>query len=464
GGSGRGGGGGGGGGSGGAGGGGTQGGGGGGGRCSSSLLEPLSTSPTEPHPPPPPGRSHHLHNHLRRGHLDTTPAPPSLVPPSSAPPSSAPPSSAAASAAAAAAAAATAAGTITPSTTSTTSTPASPWSPAPPPPAGHPPSSPRTAHLAAAASAISTATTPTPVTPTTPTSSAVSPSVPIPPTTPPPPPPPTQLPLTPNCSTGVNDATRSSSSTAPTPPVARPRLGGGGIRLAVGSVLDVGVWDSEGDWRPTTDPAGHSELELAVPPHLQRIGCEEVVKVRELGRGCFGSVWLARWRGVEVALKELLHLGATDSWGGAPGEAFSEAERLASLRHPCILAFYGVLLGAGCCGTVVEYMRGGSLRGGLSRLRKQGIEISGRLRVAIALQAARGMEYLHSQSVVHFDLKADNLLCDLRDPGRPVVKIGDLGLSKKKKDSFVSGNMRGTLPWMAPELFPAVRERQRQQQ
>jgi hypothetical protein len=30
-------------------------------------------------------------------------------------------------------------------------------------------------------------------------------------------------------------------------------------------------------------------------------------QVKELGRGCFGSVWLAKWRGVEVALKEMLH-------------------------------------------------------------------------------------------------------------------------------------------------------------
>lgn len=58
------------------------------------------------------------------------------------------------------------------------------------------------------------------------------------------------------------------------------------------------------------------------------------------------------------------------------------------------------------------------------------------------------MEYLHSRRIVHFDLKCDNLLCDLRDLMRPVVKIGDLGLSKKKAATFVSGNMRGTLPWM----------------
>lgn len=43
--------------------------------------------------------------------------------------------------------------------------------------------------------------------------------------------------------------------------------------------------------------------------------------------------------------------------------------------------------------------------------------------------------------------RCDNMLVDLRDLQRPVVKIGDLGLSKTKKGSFVSGNMRGTLPW-----------------
>lgn len=36
-------------------------------------------------------------------------------------------------------------------------------------------------------------------------------------------------------------------------------------------------------------------------------------QVKELGRGCFGSVWLAKWRGVEVALKELLNPGSTDT-------------------------------------------------------------------------------------------------------------------------------------------------------
>ncbi|GIL91433.1 hypothetical protein Vretimale_17815 [Volvox reticuliferus] len=160
------------------------------------------------------------------------------------------------------------------------------------------------------------------------------------------------------------------------------RLHGGGIRVAVGSALDHGVWDSDGVWR-SADPVH----EVYIPQNLQRISPDDLVKVRELGRGCFGSVWLAKWRGVEVALKELLNQASLD---GPPNEVFYEAERLASLRHPCVIAFYGIVAAPGCYATVVEYMKMGSLKSGLSRLRKQ---------------AARGMEYLHSQYLVHFDLK-----------------------------------------------------------
>lgn len=50
-------------------------------------------------------------------------------------------------------------------------------------------------------------------------------------------------------------------------------------------------------------------------------------------------------------------------------------------------------------------------------------------------------------------MKSENLLCDLRDLERVVVKVSDLGLSAKKSLQYIEGNMRGTLPWMAPELF-----------
>lgn len=83
-------------------------------------------------------------------------------------------------------------------------------------------------------------------------------------------------------------------------------------------------------------------------------------------------------------------------------------------------------------------------------------------RIKLALDTARGVEYLHWRRVIHFDIKADNIMTDLKDPKRPTGKIGDLGLAKLKSSTYVSCNMRGTLPWMAPELFPQSRDIQQE--
>ena len=63
-------------------------------------------------------------------------------------------------------------------------------------------------------------------------------------------------------------------------------------------------------------------------------------KVHELGRGQFGRVWLAHWKGVEVAVKELHRVGDAR----ARAEMLREAQTLAGLRHPCVIALFGILL------------------------------------------------------------------------------------------------------------------------
>jgi serine/threonine protein kinase len=54
-----------------------------------------------------------------------------------------------------------------------------------------------------------------------------------------------------------------------------------------------------------------------------------------------------------------------------PAEVFSEAEKLASLRHPCVMAFYGIVTSPEAYATVTEYVCHGSLRGGLMKIRKK---------------------------------------------------------------------------------------------
>ncbi|XP_074356349.1 RAF-like serine/threonine-protein kinase 20 [Apium graveolens] len=136
--------------------------------------------------------------------------------------------------------------------------------------------------------------------------------------------------------------------------------------------------------------------------------------------------------------------GCADFW--------NEVIKLADLHHPNVVALYKGARDdtSGSWATVTEFMVNGSLK---TVLQKEYKNLDMGKRLLIAKDIAYGMEYLHGKNIVHFDLKSDNLLINLLNPQRPVCKVGDLGLSMFKRQTLVSGRMRGTLPCMAPELL-----------
>jgi len=189
--------------------------------------------------------------------------------------------------------------------------------------------------------------------------------------------------------------------------------------------------------------------------NLQIIKNSDLEELRELGSGTFGTVYHGKWRGSDVAIKRIsdrCFAGKASEEQRMKTDFWNEACNLASLHHPNVVAFYGVVLDGpgGSVATVTEYMANGSLRQALQRHEKI---FDRRRRLLIVMDVAFGMEYLHGKNIVHFDLKSDNLLVNLRDPQRPICKVGDLGLSKVKCQTLISGGVRGTLPWMAPELL-----------
>ncbi|GLT49479.1 hypothetical protein SLA2020_230310 [Shorea laevis] len=188
---------------------------------------------------------------------------------------------------------------------------------------------------------------------------------------------------------------------------------------------------------------------------LQIIKNEDLEELRELGSGTFGTVYHGKWRGTDVAIKRIkksCFTGRSSEQERLTVEFWREAEILSKLHHPNVVAFYGVVQDGpgGTLATVAEYMVNGSLRHVLLSKDKH---LDRRRRLIIAMDAAFGMEYLHSKNIVHFDLKCDNLLVNLKDPARPICKVADFGLSKMKRNTLVTGGVRGTLPWMAPELL-----------
>ncbi|CAN8311244.1 unnamed protein product [Cochlearia groenlandica] len=188
---------------------------------------------------------------------------------------------------------------------------------------------------------------------------------------------------------------------------------------------------------------------------LQIIKNTDLEDLHELGSGTFGTVYYGKWRGTDVAIKRIKNScfsGGSSEQARQTKDFWREARILANLHHPNVVAFYGVVPdGPGATmATVTEYMVNGSLRHVLQRKDRP---LDRRKRLMITLDAAFGMEYLHMKNIVHFDLKCDNLLVNLRDPQRPICKVGDFGLSRIKRNTLVSGGVRGTLPWMAPELL-----------
>ncbi|EPS71752.1 hypothetical protein M569_03004, partial [Genlisea aurea] len=188
---------------------------------------------------------------------------------------------------------------------------------------------------------------------------------------------------------------------------------------------------------------------------LQIIKNSDLEELRELGSGTFGTVFHGKWRGTDVAIKRInsrCFSGKSSEQERMSDDFWNEAIKLADLHHPNVVAFYGIVLDGpdDSVATVTEFMVNGSLRDVLLRNERP---LDKRKRLLIAMDVAFGMEYLHGKNIVHFDLKSDNLLVNLRDPQRPICKVGDLGLSKVKCHTLISGGVRGTLPWMAPELL-----------
>lgn len=172
---------------------------------------------------------------------------------------------------------------------------------------------------------------------------------------------------------------------------------------------------------------------------------EEILTQELLGRGSFGSVYKAAWRGITVAVK-FLPVDATQS--GTRGEL----EFLSHLDHECIVRFIGVSVLPEHLVLVEEYVSGGTLYSLLHGPNSMRLSMNQVLR--ISMDVATALEYLHP-TVVHRDLKSSNVLID--DGMR--AKVCDFSIAKFKMSTYISTLhlQAGTPVYMAPEIFEGER-------
>ena len=186
---------------------------------------------------------------------------------------------------------------------------------------------------------------------------------------------------------------------------------------------------------------------------------------RFIGGGTFGTVYLAvnLDTGGLMAVKEIRFQELTSS-PNLFKQIHDEMNVMEMLRHPNIVEYYGIEVHREKVYIFEEYCQGGSL----TQLLEHGrIEDEIVLQV-YALQMLDGLMYLHSQGVVHRDIKPDNILLDHMG----VIKFVDFGAAKvlsrrsistngtRRSSSFLQPgavnaqgqSLQGTPMYMAPEV------------
>ncbi|KAJ7948509.1 Receptor-like protein kinase [Quillaja saponaria] len=164
-----------------------------------------------------------------------------------------------------------------------------------------------------------------------------------------------------------------------------------------------------------------------------------------IGQGAFGPVYRAQMStGETVAVKVL----ATDSKQGEK-EFQTEVMLLGRLHHRNLVNLVGYCAEKGQHMLVYVYMSKGNLSSHLYNEETEPLVWD--LRVHIALDVARGLEYLHDGAVppvIHRDIKSSNILLDQSMRAR----VADFGLSREEMvDKHAA--IRGTFGYLDPEYI-----------
>ncbi|XP_016437779.1 putative receptor-like protein kinase At1g80640 isoform X2 [Nicotiana tabacum] len=253
------------------------------------------------------------------------------------------------------------------------------------------------------------------------------------------------------------------------------------ISLIVASTLLAGIllllscfWIYRLKTRKKSDEKSHQKAEpakglswgpiMAKFPSLRSVGRKGLVAVIEyqslvaatnnfqeqtaLGEGRLGCVYKAQFNNDIQAAVKRFRGGEQD----AEKEFENEVDLLSKFQHQNIILLLGYCIHANAQFLVYEMMQNGSLEFQLHGPTR-GSALSWHLRMKIALDVARGLEYLHERCnppVIHRDLKSSNVLLDSNFN----AKLSDFGLAIAGWNLNKSNvKLSGTLGYVAPEYL-----------
>nr|WIL59887.1 nodulation protein [Melilotus officinalis] len=218
---------------------------------------------------------------------------------------------------------------------------------------------------------------------------------------------------------------------------------------------------------PTAPPTPRTEGEILKSSNMKSFTFSELKTATRnfrpdsvVGEGGFGAVfkgWIDEHTlvpvrpgtGVVIAVKRLNQEGLQGH-----SEWLTEINYLGQLHHPNLVKLIGYCFEDEHRLLVYEFLPKGSLDNHLFRRASYFQPLSWRIRMKVALDAAKGLAYLHSDEakVIYRDFKTSNILLDTNYN----AKLSDFGLAKDGPagdNSHVSTRVMGTYGYAAPEYM-----------
>uniref|UniRef100_A0A915C3J6 Protein kinase domain-containing protein n=1 Tax=Parascaris univalens TaxID=6257 RepID=A0A915C3J6_PARUN len=170
--------------------------------------------------------------------------------------------------------------------------------------------------------------------------------------------------------------------------------------------------------------------------------------LRSIGRGTFGRVCIVQYKGTKnhYALKYMDKRRCVQRM--AAGSILHELDLLAHVSHPFIVNLWFSFQDMHYMYVVSDLLLGGDLR---YHLNQQGRFSEDRAKLYIC-EIALALDYLHSEMIVHRDVKPENILLD--DQGH--AHLTDFNLAIRLPLNTLATSFSGTRPYMAPEIMLAA--------